>query len=441
MNLVEPADASELLPLLRAGSRAPLDEVEQRLARIEAVEPRIEAFLPEPGRADRLRAAAAKLEKAHPEPASRPPLYGLLLGVKDIFRVNGFETRAGSQLPPDLFSGKQAGSVTTLQDAGALIAGKTVTTEFAYFDPGPTRNPWNPEHTPGGSSSGSAAAVAAGFCHAALGTQTIGSIIRPAAFCGIVGFKPSYGRISADGVFPFSVSADHVGIFAANVATVTKVAAQLCRSWNHKRATVNSNGNYTEPSRAIIVPDERYLAQADRTARFGFDQAVEKLVKAGFAVHPSPLFDDIDDINAAHNDMVAAEFAQVHAAWFDKHQALYGLRSAELVERGRAIPSSRLSEARDGRGVLRQKITNQAEELGASLWVSPSAASAAPKGIHATGSPIMNLPWTYAGVPAVTVPCGLSADGLPLGLQLTARYDRDETLLRRALEIEELLRP
>ncbi len=171
------------------------------LDRVEALfaerEPEVRAFLPEEGRFDRLRREAAALEARWPDPERRPPLFGVLAGVKDIFHVDGFETGGGSRLPPEVLRGPEAASVTTLRAAGALILGKAVSTEFAYFAPGPTRNPWNPEHTPGGSSSGSAAAVGAGLAPLALGTQTIGSIIRPAAFCGAVGYKPSYERICA----------------------------------------------------------------------------------------------------------------------------------------------------------------------------------------------------------------------------------------------------
>ena len=156
-------------------------------ARVEAREPSIQALLPEAGRFDRLRREARALADRYRDPSARPPLFGWLFGVKDIFHVDGWPTRAGSRLPESVLVGPEAESVARLKAAGALILGKTVTTEFAYFTPGPTRNPHNLEHTPGGSSSGSAAAVAAGYCPFALGTQTIGSIIRPAAFCGTIG--------------------------------------------------------------------------------------------------------------------------------------------------------------------------------------------------------------------------------------------------------------
>jgi len=153
------------------------------------------------------------------------------VGIKDIFHVDGFVTRAGTRVPPERFAGPEAASVALLREAGALIAGKTVTTEFAYFEPGPTRNPHNPAHTPGGSSSGSAAAVAAGLCQLALGTQTIGSVIRPAAFCGVVGFKPSFGRIPTSGLVYFSRTIDHVGLFTQDLDGMELAASVLCRDW------------------------------------------------------------------------------------------------------------------------------------------------------------------------------------------------------------------
>ena len=161
----------------------------------------------------------------------------MTVGVKDIFHADGFTTQAGSRVPPEELQGRQAESVTKLKNAGALILGKTVTTEFAYFTPGPTRNPHNPEHTPGGSSSGSAAAVGAGLCPLALGTQTIGSLVRPAAFCGVVTLKPTYDRISRGGVIPLSPSLDHIGFFTPNVSTAKLVAPFIYQDWKDTNAS------------------------------------------------------------------------------------------------------------------------------------------------------------------------------------------------------------
>src|SRR5690606_16531226 len=185
--------------------------LEQMCRRIDHIDPEVKAMLPESDRLHRLRAEAALLREQSQTPDDYPPLFGALVGVKDVFHVDGFVTRAGSEVPPELFAGPEAAVVRLLREAGALIAGKTVTTEFAYMEPGPTRNPHNLEHTPGGSSSGSAAAVAAGMVNLAVGTQTIGSVIRPAAYCGIVGFKPTLNRIPTEGLVYFSPTIDHVG--------------------------------------------------------------------------------------------------------------------------------------------------------------------------------------------------------------------------------------
>ena len=184
---------------LRTGRMDLIAHVDEMCDRLEKLDSHIKAMLPEPERRSRLRSEVKSLQARYPDPANRPPLYGALVAVKDIFHVSGFVTAAGSVIPPELFAGPEATSVQMLRDAGAIILGKSVTTEFAYFEPGPTRNPHNLSHTPGGSSSGSAAAVAAGLCTLSLGSQTIGSVIRPAAFCGVIGFKPSLYRDSDSG--------------------------------------------------------------------------------------------------------------------------------------------------------------------------------------------------------------------------------------------------
>ncbi|MFE3768396.1 amidase family protein [Streptomyces sp. NPDC059122] len=217
---------------LRSGVDDPLDAVRRTCDRIDAVDPRIQAFVPEPGRRERLSAAARELAAAGPPgPAGRPALYGIPVGIKDIVHVDGLPTRAGSALPPEELAGAQAAVVDRLSAAGALIAGKTVTAEFAVTAPGPTRNPHNPAHSPGGSSSGSAAAVAAGMIPLAIGTQTVGSMIRPAAYCGVVGFKPTYGRIPLDGVIPNASSFDTLGCYATELAGIALAAPVLCDGW------------------------------------------------------------------------------------------------------------------------------------------------------------------------------------------------------------------
>jgi Asp-tRNA(Asn)/Glu-tRNA(Gln) amidotransferase A subunit family amidase len=243
---------------LRSGERPLLDYLDELEAHFKEREPEVLAFVAEDGRFARLRREAQELLEKYPNPEARPPLFGVPIGVKDIFHADGFVTRAGSKVPPEVIQGHESESVSLLRRAGALVLGKTVTTEFAYFAPGPTRNPYNPEHTPGGSSSGSAAAVGAGLCPLAFGTQTLGSVNRPAAFCGVVGYKPSYDRISKAGVIPLAGSVDHVGLFAKTVAGVALGAGVLCRVWQENRGA-EERGSRGAGEMVVGIPEGAYL--------------------------------------------------------------------------------------------------------------------------------------------------------------------------------------
>lgn len=413
---------------LRTGSLPLHNYIEACLARIDAYEPAIKALLPEPGRRERLLAEAAALEVRWPDPENRPALYGLLFGAKDIFAVDGFETRAGSHLPSELFRMPEGPVVRALKDAGALLLGKTVTTEFAYFAPGPTRNPWNLAHTPGGSSSGSAAAVAAGFCALATGTQTIGSISRPAAYCGVTGWKPSYERTSREGVVPFSPSLDHVGLFAADSASLAFEAAAVTPDWRPGNFTAALH-RYTDTPLVMAVPEGPYLDQAEPLALAAFRSQLNLLRSAGFTVLSVPTFEDIDEINDRHRRICAADIQRVHHNWFACYSDLYSSQTAELIRKGAVIRDDELERDKAGRLELRTRLERQLEQAGADLWISPAAPGSAPEGLGATGSPIMNLPWTFAGLPTLALPAGIGTTGLPLGLQLAAPFGGDEELL------------
>ena len=420
---------------LRSGRLDLLKYVNEICDYIEEVEPHIQALLPEPDRRGRLLKEAEALREKFPEYNQRPPLYGVLVGVKDIFRAKGFPTRAGSQLPPELFEGPEAECVKRLREAGALILGKTVTTEFAFFAPGPTRNPYNLEHTPGGSSSGSAAAVAAGFCPLALGTQTIGSVIRPAAFCGIVGFKPSYDRIPSAGLVYFSPSLDHVGLFTQDVEGMNLAASILCDDW-----TPAAPGEDTAKLPVLGVPEGPYLAQASEEGLKAFEAQLKMLDKAGYGIKRVPALENIKEINLKHRRMAFAELAQVHREWFARYEEFYRPQTKDAILTGQEVEEKELQRARTGRLALREELEASMAEHGIDLWVSPAAVGSAPRGISATGDPIMNLPWTYAGMPAITLPAGMSENGLPLGLQFTTFYMADELLLQWAQGLETALK-
>ena len=407
------------------------DNLERCKARFERREPIVQAFLPEEGRFERLEREARDLLGRFPNPEARPPLFGALVGVKDIIHVDGFATRAGSCLPPDVLAGPEAECVSALKSAGALILGKTVTTEFAYFAPGPTRNPHNPEHTPGGSSSGSAAAVAAGTCDLALGTQTIGSIVRPAAFCGVVGWKPSYARVSRKGVIPLAPALDHVGLFASTVSAVQLVSPVIFIDWREL--------DVPRGKPVLGVPEGSYLEQASPEGLAHFRAVCQSLARCGYDVRQIPAMPDFAEIRARHELLLAFEASCIHAAWFAEYASAYSPQTAELIRRGQAVTPSELARARLGRARLREELAALLAGEGVDLWISPSAPGPAPRGLTSTGDPVMNLPWTQAGMPSLNLPAGVNESGLPLGLQVTGRWYADEALLAWAGDLEKAL--
>jgi len=405
------------------------------LAQVEAQfvdrEPIIHAFVPEADPFTRLQKDADALLFRYHDLLNRPGLFGALVGVKDIFHADEFTTQAGSRLPAEVLQGNEAESVKRLKKAGALIFGKTVTTEFAYFSPGPTGNPHSPQHTPGGSSSGSAAAVAAGFCHLTLGTQTIGSIIRPASFCGVVGLKPTFDRISREGVIPLSPSLDHVGFFVPDVESALNAAPVLYNDWNEP----------TQPRRKprLGIPSGPYLESASKENLAHFETISKLLKDAGYEIHSVPILNDFPEICARHDEIMSAEAAKVHERWFDQYSDLYSTKFTELIQRGRKLSDDQLQRALLARDEFRAEMRRAFLDHNIDLWISPSTVGAAPKGLESTGDPVMNLPWTQAGLPAVNLPAGKNAEGLPLGLQLVGNWYKDESMLFWAKDLEKAL--
>jgi Asp-tRNA(Asn)/Glu-tRNA(Gln) amidotransferase A subunit family amidase len=428
--VTQPAPLDETARALRSGELDPVGYVGELCDRVERVDPDVRALLAEPDRRERLASEAERLRDRHPEPEHRPPLYGVPVGVKDIVHVDGFTTRAGSALPPELLQGPEAPVVTALRDAGALVLGKTVTTEFAGFAPGPTRNPHDRQHTPGGSSSGSAAAVAAGLAPLAIGTQTGGSVIRPAAFCGIVGFKPSLGRIPTEGVLPRSTTVDHVGLFTQDVRGTRRAAPVVCDDWDP-----------VDPDRRPVlgVPRGAYLERASETALDRFERQVEALEADGYEVRRVRAFEDFEAVDRWHRRLTTAELALVHTEWIAEYEPFYRTSTAERIREGQDVTAGELAEARAGCETVRESVHATMADAGVDAWVCPAAPGPAPEGIASTGDSVMNRPWTYAGVPAATVPAG-QIDGLPVGLQVVARFEADERLLAWAGRLAETVR-
>ena len=418
---IRPHSLAAVAKVLHSGHLDLIGYVEEMGSRVAEIDPRVESMLPEPERLERLRAEAGELQARFPNPEERPPLYGVLVAVKDIFHVSGFVTRAGTGVPPHLFAGSEAAIVSLLRDAGALILGKSVTTEFAYFEPGPTRNPHNPAHTPGGSSSGSAAAVAAGLCALALGTQTIGSVTRPAAFCGIVGFKPTLDRLPTKGLVYFSRTIDHVGLFTQDVAGMALAASVLCRDWH---------ADFVRGVLPVLgIPVGPYLDQVEPEAMAAFEKQMRFVEETGCTVKRIPVLADIEELNHLHRQMIFAEFAREHAEIYAQHAALYRPRTAEIIEIGKKVSEEELAAARANGPRLREQLEAQMLEAGIDLWVCPADCGPAPAGIHATGDPNMSLPWTHTGMPVINLPAGFSTNRLPLSLQFIAPFGADEALL------------
>ncbi|MDP2329033.1 MAG: amidase, partial [Dehalococcoidia bacterium] len=364
-SLTRPAPLVRLAAALRGGPPDVAAHIEDTLAWMTRVEPHVRTLLPEDGRRERLVAAIDTLVDRFPARDDRPALYGVPVGVKDIFAVDGLPTRAGSALPPEAFKMPEGAAVRRLRAAGAVVLGKTVTTEFAYFDPGATTNPLDTARTPGGSSSGSAAAVAAGIVPLAIGSQTVGSVIRPAAFCGIVGFKPSYGRIPTDGVLYYSPSVDHVGCFAQDVEGLRLAASVLLDGWTPapplRRAPV------------IGVPVGPYLDQVEPAAFAAFAETLVALTRAGVEVRRLPVLDDIVAINDRHRWLATAEFGEQHAARFERYGSLYRAASAALFDAAREVTPEQRAEGLGGREALRARLDAAAATEGIDAWAMPAA--------------------------------------------------------------------
>lgn len=340
----------------------------------------------------------------------RGPLHGIPFGIKDVIDVAGMPTACG--FPPwrGRVAERDAALVQSLREDGAVILGKTVTTQFAWIDPPPTRNPWNLERTPGGSSSGSAAAVATGMCLAAIGSQTGGSIIRPASFCGVAGFKPPHGVVNVSGVFPFAPSLDHPGPIARTVEDLGLIADSL---FERREASANP---ISRPPR-LFRPRGFFDRRAEPDVLDAFEAALDSLSAAGAEiVEAADDAFDFENIIMEHRLIMAAEAAATHEELFQKHRDEYAPQIRRLVEEGLATATTHYirselawrKASRDMRLLLPE---------GSDFVVTPATLGAAPEA-STTGNPCFNSPWSYLGWAAVSFPIGLSPDGMPLAIQI-----------------------
>jgi Asp-tRNA(Asn)/Glu-tRNA(Gln) amidotransferase A subunit family amidase len=423
---------------IREGRLTSEEMVQACLERVRALEPKVEAwqFLDE-GHA-LAQARACDERKRSGEPIG--PLHGVPVGVKDIIDTTDMPTENGTVLHKGRTPREDAAVVKMLRAAGAVILGKTVTTECAYFSPGKTRNPHNPEHTPGGSSSGSAAAVAAGMVPLALGSQTAGSVIRPAAFCGAYGFKPTHGLIPRTGILALSRTLDHVGLFARSVEDLALLLEQL---QGHDELDLDTRPRARVPFRTIALeepPLEPMFAfiktphweRTDPDTKEAYAELRETL---GKQVEEVELFPSAAEAWDWHRTIMECEMAaNLEPLWVAGRDKLSGkLRS--LLERGRE------AKALDYQRALRRipLAVESLDELFQQRYdaiLTPPALGTAPKGLGSTGDPVFCSIWTLLGMPAITLPLMQGQNGLPLGVQLVGRKGYDARLLRTARWLE-----
>jgi Asp-tRNA(Asn)/Glu-tRNA(Gln) amidotransferase A subunit family amidase len=355
------------------------------------------------------------------------PLRGLPVGVKDIIDTVDFATSYGSPIYAGHRPSTDAAIVSMVRRAGGILIGKTVSTPFAFLDPGKTRNPRNPAHTPGGSSSGSAAAVAAGMVPIALGTQTGGSIIRPASFCGVAGFKPSFRLLPTAGIKCFSWSLDTAGLFAASVADIAFAAAALSgrnlridqEAPLPLRIALVHTSTWNEATAAM----QRAVETAGRAVAACGAQLIELVLPAIF-----------DDAVSAFATIQSYEAWRAYAFEYDHYRDRLPPRLADLLDKAAAITPDDYDAARRVAKRARQTLNQLTSEI--DVLLTPSAASAAPKGLDFLGTPAFNRLWTLMGTPCISVPGLTDGDGMPLGIQIVGRFARDRTALAAAHFVE-----
>jgi Asp-tRNA(Asn)/Glu-tRNA(Gln) amidotransferase A subunit family amidase len=385
------------------------------LERIDALEPSVRAWVHLDARA--ALAEARERDAARAAGQALGPLHGVPLGVKDIIDVAGMPTRAGAAAFAHTFPSGDAPLVARLRAAGAVILGKTHATQFAYRDPAPTRNPWSLGHTPGGSSSGSAAAVAARMVPGAIGTQTVGSILRPAAYCGVVGCKGSFGAVPLEGVVPLSRPLDHGGPIARSVADVALLEGVLTGEALEVRPAV-------APRLGVV---RAALDRAGPELRRHLDEVVARLADDGAQVVDLELPAAFDGLADAGRVLLEAGAAAAHATWFASHGAEYGPTIRDLVMAGQARTPDEVAAAERVRAAAREAWAGLASEVDA--LVTPVADSVAPTLAEGTGDGSLCAPWSTLGVPAISLPTGLDAAGLPFAVQLVGTVDDLRPLL------------
>ena len=422
---------------IRAGKLTPCELLRNCMERVDRYEPRVKAW----AYLDRDRAftEAEKLTAELDAGYNRGPLHGIPIGVKDIIDVFDMPTGCGSKLWANSYARRDATVVERLRLAGAIVLGKTVTTPYAFLDPPPTRNPWNMDRTLGGSSSGSAAAVACGMCLGALGTQTGGSVVRPASFCGVFSLKPTYGRVSVDGVLPLAPTLDHVGVMAHSVRDLAVLLQAVARTDDpgipapyHFRSDIDSPA-YPKLKQLAQLP-EFVSGRIDPVMTEAFDRFRDETRSAGWAWQQLPLPPAFSLVPRHHRILMAVEGSRVHADRLRRHPDDYPDRIRGLIEEGSRRGAVDYADARDHHERLQQEIEASFVD-GWHTFAVPAAAGPAP-GPETTGDPTPQAPWSYTRLPVVSLPIGRAPDGLPLAVALVGRHWCEDDVLHLAAKLE-----
>ncbi|HLJ95369.1 MAG TPA: amidase [Gemmataceae bacterium] len=425
---------------LRRGELSPLELLTTCLERIDQYEPHVQAWVFVDREHARVQAESAAAELR--QNRWRGPLHGVPIGIKDIVDVFDWPTAAGSRLWAQSVARQDATVVRRLRQAGAVLLGKTVTTQYASFDPPPTRNPWKPGRTPGGSSSGSAAAVACGMCLGAIGSQTGGSITRPASYCGVAGCKPTFTRVSTAGVLPLAPSMDHVGPIAGCVRDLATLLQVIAGSDPHDPECSNR-----------VVPDYGLACCSPTPPRLGrlrglfaelaepamhklLDRASQQFREQGAAVSEVALPAGFAEVVPCHRTVMAVEAAAYHGVRLHRHPEDYAPKIRSLLQEGLACPAPEYARCKELQRQLSQEMLRCFEEVDALL--TPATTGPAPDRAT-TGDPAFNSPWSFTGLPTVSLPAGRDADGLPLAIQLVGRPWGEAELLSVAAWCEQVL--
>ncbi|MDA0675161.1 MAG: amidase [Proteobacteria bacterium] len=425
--------AVELRDRLADGQLRAQELADACLEQIAKQEPAIQAWTWLDG--EHVMNQAKALDDIRASGRSIGPLHGLPVGIKDIIDTAGIPTENGTPIDAGRVPRTDAFVVTRLRQAGAIIMGKTVTAELAHFHPGKTRNPHNPEHTPGGSSSGSAAAVAAAMVPLSIGTQTGGSVIRPAAFCGVVGFKPTFGAIPRTGILSVAPSLDTVGVFARDIAGAALIAEVIFGYDASDPATARSASPRLLATAMDPVPVRPSLAfvrqpawdTADDDTRAGFEELMAALGDDCEEIALPPAFSEAGRLREV---VQKAEMAKALYRYDQRGRDLLSESMRQGIDDGRRILAHDYLAACDWPAVLTAGLSAVFDRYDA--IVTPAAPGPAPHGLQSTGSPAFNGLWTFCGTPAVTVPLMQAANGLPMGVQLIGRPGDDARLLRTA---------